>query len=482
MASLAAEAFRAKQQSNMDASFNAKINSTTNSYNSQIASYENDLSNMNDNLTNLNTTVDVTNNFLNSDEGKKLVIDWGDHFQKGYSIPSPEKYIKPNNFFGPFDPLKNNNSNTFPNYNYTIDPNQRAFDDFTKEYIDYVNKSNIPDTQKRQLLSHDNLCTAADLYRSSINETVNLKKLTDYWDGNGRMHERVMPTESDAVAAIKKIVENKKLVIASKKIALENKIKNLKESKNAEVAMLSAQYTNVSRMLNDENYINQYEALVLNNSKYAIQMYSDSNKNPEIFDLRNICNKNFRGFDDNTAKINREINSNEFFLKGTNRQMPVSRTYMMNRDYLITDTLALNSHNDFKNPVINEIIGGLHENLKNKMEIQSLILNEFQPYDMITPGDLIPGVLDELAKLGNKAVGESIGIGVSIGRNFLMNSEINRIANNPSLLYGKSEDGNENELKNVRDRRYFSSDPVQVVQNMFNGRKMVKYIPNSILW
>ena len=38
MASSAAEAFRAKQQSNVDATFNAQINSTTSSYNSQIAS------------------------------------------------------------------------------------------------------------------------------------------------------------------------------------------------------------------------------------------------------------------------------------------------------------------------------------------------------------------------------------------------------------------------------------------------------------
>jgi hypothetical protein len=55
-----------------------------------------------------------------------------------------------------------------------------------------------------------------------------------------------------------------------------------------------------------------------------------------------------------------------------------------------------------------------------------------------------------------------------------MKNQIEKISNNPSLLYNTShkKDGSSIDLSNdIRDRRYFSEDPVQVVQNMFNGGK-----------
>jgi hypothetical protein len=226
-------------------------------------------------------------------------------------------------------------------------------------------------------------------------------------------------------------------------------------------------------MLNDDSYIQQYETLVLNN-KYAIQTFAENDKNPELFDLRNICNLNFRGYGDEVGKRNAEINSNEFFLKGERRKMPVSKTYVMNKDYLITDTLALKSYDDIKNSGISEAISGWHENLKNKIEIQPLILNEFQPYDVLTPGDLIPGIINSLIEGGQKIGGEAVGIGVSVGRHVLMKKQIESIAANPSQLYNTSHTKTGGEIKlleNVRDRRYFTEDPVQVVQNMFNGGK-----------
>ena len=110
----------------------------------------------------------------------------------------------------------------------------------------------------------------------------------------------------------------------------------------------------------------------------------------------------------------------------------------MNKDFLITDTLTLKSYDDLKSSGIGEILSGWHENLKSKIEIQPLIINEFQPYDMLSPADLMPGVINSLIKGTEKFSLGLAGIAVSVGRNSLMKDQIDSISNDPSILYNKS--------------------------------------------
>lgn len=462
MASSAAEAFRARQQGNVNSSFNAqisstnssydsKINSTTNSYNSQIASCNASANNYSQLAAAADSRAKAATaggGFLNSPEGSALMARHAEALEQQDDL------------FGPNMPY----------------PDSREFD---RAYENYVNNLPISEEQKREYLSPANKAAARQVYNDSLGPCAAESTWTDVTPAECRNIttdkalelRRQHQQRADEMREKERAEREKAASLAKQRDA---EIARLNAERNAEIARLKAQQAEAVRMLNDEKYLNQYEALVLNNSKYAIQMYSESNKNPEIFDLRNICNKNFRGFDEDTAKINREINSNEFFLKGTGKQMPVSRTYIMNRDYLITDTLALKSYDDFKNSAINEVISGWHENLKNKIEIQPLILNEFQPYDVLTPGDLIPGVINAILEGGKKLTGGAAGIGVSFGRHTLMKKQIESIAADPSQLYNTSHTktgASINLLENVRDRRYFTEDPVQVVQNMFNGGK-----------
>jgi hypothetical protein len=70
-----------------------------------------------------------------------------------------------------------------------------------------------------------------------------------------------------------------------------------------------------------------------------------------------------------------------------NRQISFSKTFKMNKDFLINDTLSL-----YKDLEVNEgsRVMGMSSGLVTKPLVQTLILNEFQPYDMISPGDLLP--------------------------------------------------------------------------------------------
>jgi hypothetical protein len=461
MASSAAEAFRAKQQGNVNSSFNAqisstnssydsKINSTTNKYNSEIAPHEAAAKRY-------GQLADVAkirsrgaargSGFLNSNEGAALMARHAEALEQQDDLYCSVPY-----------------------------PNSREFDE---AYINYVKRLPISKEEKEEFLSYTSMAAARQIYNDSLGPCAAKSTFTDVTPAECRNitnenANKLIEQETQRERENREYERAEREKAASLAKRRDAEIARLDTERNNEIARLNTHRAEAFRMLNDEKYFKQYEELVLNGSKYAIQMYSESNKNPEIFDLRNICNKNFRGFEDNIPQINREINSNEFFLKGTKKQMPVSKTYIMNRDYLITDTLALKSYDDFKNSAINEVISGWHEILKNKIEIQPLILNEFQPYDVLTPGDLIPGVINAIFDAGKKIAGDVAGVGVSIGRHFLMKKQIESIAADPSQLYNTSHTKTGASIKlleNVRDKRYFTEDPVQVVQNMFNGGK-----------
>ena len=117
----------------------------------------------------------------------------------------------------------------------------------------------------------------------------------------------------------------------------------------------------------------------------------------------------------------------------------------MNQNYLFSDSLAKIGY-DFQNK------------FKSTPEIQPLILNEFQPYDMLSVADLIPNVVDEAAGTVGNVVKGVVGNFVNIAKNALINRQIDKFSRNPSELY-----------LNSRRREFFTKDPVTQVRNMFNG-------------
>ena len=204
---------------------------------------------------------------------------------------------------------------------------------------------------------------------------------------------------------------------------------------------LSLQKDSVENELH--NLQDQLEKLKEKENFYVIA--SKREKQDGLLDLRNINGKNFR--------------KNE---NATGNESP-SKSYFMNRDFLVIDSLALKSYDSLENPEISNILHGLRENIEKAPLIQPLILNEFQPLDMLSPADLMPGglmaaVTDTIQK-GAEMLGGNVLI--TLGKNALMKSNIDKFSKNPEQLYRMCE--------GTRKRKYFSSDPVQVVQNMFNG-------------
>lgn len=187
----------------------------------------------------------------------------------------------------------------------------------------------------------------------------------------------------------------------------------------------------------------QLEKLKEKDNFYVIA--SKREKQDGLLDLRNINGVNFR--------------KNE---NATGNESP-SKSYFMNRDFLVIDSLSLKSYDTLENPEISNILHGIRENIEKAPLVQPLILNEFQPYDMLSPADLMPGgIMSKVTQAGQNGA-EFLGgnVLISLGKNILMKTNIDRFSKNPELLYRMNE--------GTRKRKYFSSDPVQVVQNMFNG-------------
>ena len=111
-----------------------------------------------------------------------------------------------------------------------------------------------------------------------------------------------------------------------------------------------------------------------------------SNNNSHVLrDLRNLDYRNFRGYFESNA--NGERNNYNFASrhesdKEKDKRLPLrspSKSYIKGRDFMFADTLAA-----FNSDQTNLF----------KPEIQPLILNEFQPNEMITPADLLGPLLD----------------------------------------------------------------------------------------
>lgn len=175
---------------------------------------------------------------------------------------------------------------------------------------------------------------------------------------------------------------------------------------------------------------NRNESSTIVNQSHAAAI--DSSK---LVDLRNVNDKNFRGWSPDVMKGYATVGIH----------LTPSRTFYMNQNYLFSDSLAKIGY-DFQNK------------FKSTPEIQPLILNEFQPYQMLSIADLIPGAAQMAAGLLSKAsnlVGNSV---INIAKNAIHNNFLDKFSQNPNELYLTS-----------HRREYFTTDPVTQVRNMFNG-------------
>jgi tetratricopeptide (TPR) repeat protein len=157
----------------------------------------------------------------------------------------------------------------------------------------------------------------------------------------------------------------------------------------------------------------------------------DPNK---LIDLRNVNEKNFRGWSADAMK--------GYAAAGIS--LTPSRSFYMNQNYLFSDCLAK--------------IGTDFQKFRSTPEIQQLILNEFQPYQMLSIKDLIPQIGETMGQIGMaaaNAVGSNV---IAIAKNAIHNNFLDRYSQDPSTLYTTN-----------HKREYFTDDPVTQVRNMFNG-------------
>ena len=199
-----------------------------------------------------------------------------------------------------------------------------------------------------------------------------------------------------------------------------------------------------------------------NRYKYNISSRRTKNEPNTLKDLRNISvSGKALNFRKNDTSIDEGINL-------------VSKSYYMNKDFLIIDTLSLKGE-DIERSNISEIAYGFSKNIEKMSNIQPLILNEFQPFDMLSPADLMPaGLFEKLGKFTNQAAvflgGNAL---ISLGKNYLMKKNIDEFSKNPEQLYNIANEIDGKAKINLHEknrvRKYFTSDPVQVIQNMFNG-------------
>jgi hypothetical protein len=199
---------------------------------------------------------------------------------------------------------------------------------------------------------------------------------------------------------------------------------------------------------------------------YSVSTFASGKIWDHLHDLRNINYKNFRGDKPTpeqekmkTNKMTTDEKLNRAVLG--NRQISFSKTFKMNKDFLINDTLSL-----YKDLEVDEgtSVMGMSSGLVTKPLVQTLILNEFQPYDMVSPADIIPGFANagiEFAQQGAAMLGGNALI--VLGKYAMTKATIDDISLNPNTLYGLG--------AKKRERKYFTKDPVQTIQNMFNGGK-----------
>ena len=185
--------------------------------------------------------------------------------------------------------------------------------------------------------------------------------------------------------------------------------------------------------------------------------YQISKPSHKLVDLRNLYGKNFRGWmedltvgKDETSQLAQAVlEENKDKIKTT---VSASRSYVMKKDFMFSDTLAV-SHPDsiFTN------------------DIQPLVLNEFQPKELITPADVLGPLLDSIIGLLTKVGGALVATGIKVGGKYITNRMIDNYSNNTALLYGSASSRAHWDPKTRPAHQYFTKDPVKMVMNMFGG-------------
>ena len=215
---------------------------------------------------------------------------------------------------------------------------------------------------------------------------------------------------------------------------------------------------------NAERIVTSFSTKSLPSSEFQIS----NSQSFLLKDLRNLNYQNFRGYFDsyeegeklgkfkefnNLARIAVDAKtSNKSYMRSP------SRSYIKGQDFMFADTFA-SYNSDSTNPF--------------KPEIQPLILNEFQPNEMITPADLLGPFLDVIMVGISKICGPALITPVmKVGGKFVTNNQIDKYSKNTWKLYRDNTGFAKKKENKDRKRGYFTSDPVEIIMNMFgNGGK-----------
>jgi len=198
---------------------------------------------------------------------------------------------------------------------------------------------------------------------------------------------------------------------------------------------------------------------VIQSSEFQIA----NNKNQILLeDLRNLNYKNFRSYYDN-LDITSDNNNNaiNWIRENKNIRSP-SRSYIKGKDFMFADP--------YVNFINSKSEGGSDEEEGTlKPEIQPLILNEFQPNEMISPNDLLGPLMNTIFSSFGKFGKFIVSPVIKTGGKITTNAKIDYYSVASEELYGT---GTSNPKYKFRKRQYFTSDPVEMVLNMFgNGGK-----------
>lgn len=219
----------------------------------------------------------------------------------------------------------------------------------------------------------------------------------------------------------------------------KNKIRLLNEKKQ-ELEVVKQKAKDIADVL---------AAMIKKNADLKPNKHQIAKPAAKIYDLRNLKGKNFRGWYEDMSVGNEE--SADVAAKIADeaklaQNAAPSRSYILKKDFMFSDTLAV-AHPDsvFTN------------------DVQTLVLNEFQPKEMITPADILGPLLDGIIGMLTKIGGALVATGVKVGGKYVTNTLIDKYSKDTSLLYCSGQ---------ARQRAYFTKDPVQMVMNMFgNGGK-----------
>ena len=173
----------------------------------------------------------------------------------------------------------------------------------------------------------------------------------------------------------------------------------------------------------------QYENFNANSGVLISNYTNRNNADSRLVDIRNLpSNKNFRTF------YNTKLDSNNMDLKTP------ARSYFLT-DYKFAESLTL----------VND--------LQKEPKIPMLILNEFQPYESISPGDILNGLGEFISKVVLSMFGFAGEPILTGGGKLITNAFINKYAKNTRQIY--------TDAATRGGPKYFTSDPIKIIQNMF---------------